>query len=87
VVSTFVAGTETPEADPDGPDTFAGPDPWASWSGTSFAAPQIAGAVVRAMQDPENAGLGPREVLDRVVLDGAPDLGGGFGAAVVILPV
>jgi subtilase family protein len=47
--STFVRGTESPVFDPS-PDEFPGPDsadPWAVWSGTSFAAPQIAGAVAR----------------------------------------
>lgn len=45
VVSTYVEGTESPELDTQ-PDTF-GPDPWAVWSGTSFAAPQVTGEVAR----------------------------------------
>jgi Subtilase family len=43
VRSTFVPGVESPEFDPD-PDEF--PDgAWALWTGTSFAAPQVAGAI------------------------------------------
>jgi hypothetical protein len=45
VHSTFVKGQESPVFDPS-PDNF-GTDAWAVWSGTSFAAPQIAGAVAR----------------------------------------
>jgi thermitase len=43
--STYVRGTESPVFDPS-PDTFSG-DAWAVWSGTSFAAPQVAGAIAR----------------------------------------
>jgi subtilisin family serine protease len=51
--STFVDGTESPLITlspvppglPHGAVTFTGNPPWAYWSGTSFAAPQIAGAV------------------------------------------
>ncbi len=85
VVSVFVEGTESPEADPTGPDTFPA-DAWAAWSGTSFATPQIAGAIVRVLQDPATSGLTPRQALDQVVLAGATPLAG-FGSAVVILPV
>lgn len=51
VVSTFVAGTETQgtgaENDPfdTDPDTFEGPDAYASWTGTSFSAAKVTGAV------------------------------------------
>lgn len=43
IVSTFVDGT--PERTPNNPQpaTFPAPNPWATWLGTSFAAPQIAG--------------------------------------------
>ena len=50
VVSTYVVGKESPSNDPLGPDTF-GPNSWAVWSGTSFAAPQVTGAIVRLMQE------------------------------------
>jgi hypothetical protein len=53
VVSTYVIGTEDGQLidDPD-PDTY-GPDSWACWTGTSFAAPQVTGALVRLMcEDP-----------------------------------
>jgi hypothetical protein len=51
VVSTYVQGTEDGLLidDPD-PDTY-GPDAWACWTGTSFAAPQITGALVRLMSE------------------------------------
>ncbi len=48
IVSTFVEGDERPGTgrpddpnDPE-PDSWVGPKPWAVWTGTSFAAPQIA---------------------------------------------
>ena len=49
VRSAYVAGTESPAFDPD-PDTF-GKDAWALWTGTSFAAPQVAGALARIVID------------------------------------
>lgn len=80
VVSTFVAGAESPELDPE-PDTW-GADAWALWSGTSFCAPQVAGAVARLCG--EDAALTPRAALQRL-LAGArhvPD----FGRVVRLLP-
>jgi subtilisin family serine protease len=47
--STYVQGTESPVFDPS-PDVFSGPA-WAVWSGTSFAAPQVAGAIARISQE------------------------------------
>lgn len=43
VRSTFPEGTSDLAFDPE-PDTY-GPDAWAFWTGTSFAAPQVAGAI------------------------------------------
>ncbi len=80
VVSTFVPGKESPQLDPH-PDTW-GKDPWAVWSGTSFAAPQISGAVARLCS--ENDGMTPRQALTKL-FEGqrrVPD----FGVAIRILP-
>lgn len=48
ILSPYVAGEEEHTNDNPTPDTFLGPDPWAIWLGTSFAAPQIAGLVAAA---------------------------------------
>jgi len=60
--STFVTGHESPEFDRE-PEVF-GENAWAIWSGTSFAAPQIAGAVARICQEQH---MTPPEAVD--VLD------------------
>jgi subtilisin family serine protease len=68
VRSTFVPGTERDDVDPDpDPDTYPA-DAWAVWSGTSFAAPQIAGAVAQLAM--RNRSI----VADALatLLDGAP---------------
>jgi hypothetical protein len=41
IISTFVEGVEDPQFGTDSYDQ----DAWALWSGTSFAAPQIAGLI------------------------------------------
>jgi hypothetical protein len=46
VTSTYVEGREDPAYDLTSTDTFAA-DAWAWWTGTSFAAPQVAGAIAR----------------------------------------
>ena len=47
VVSTYVERHRgRPAIDDPDPDTY-GPDAWACWTGTSFAAPQITGALAR----------------------------------------
>jgi hypothetical protein len=76
--STFVKGTESPDFDKD-PDTF-GSNAWAIWSGTSFAAPQVAGAVAR-MSYEEN--IGARAAAGRLAAAGTPIPG--YGAATPIL--
>ena len=76
--STYVKGTESPIIDPM-PDKF-GEDAWALWTGTSFAAPQVAGAVAKIAQE---HGCTPRDALEKV-LDGGSKIPG-YGRAVEIL--
>lgn len=77
--STFVTGLESPVFDRE-PEEF-GNDAWALWSGTSFAAPQIAGAIVRICR--ENPGTTPRQAV--ALLAGAGQPVPGFGSAMQIL--
>lgn len=77
--STYVAGTESPIVDPD-PEVFE-PDAWALWTGTSFAAPQVAGAVAKIAQE---QGSTPRRAL-KTLLAGRPELPE-YGRTVRILP-
>ena len=79
IVSTYVEGVESVELDPS-PDSF-GADAWAVWSGTSFAAPQVAAAVARLA---EEDGCTPRQALQRLWADcrTLPD----YGRAVAVLP-
>ena len=81
VLSTFVRGRETEEIDRHDPDVFTGENPWAVWSGTSFAAPQISGALARRCQE---YGERPSEALAWLLGQGpqVPD----FGTALEILP-
>jgi len=78
VWSTYVQGNESPVIDPE-PDRFR-EDAWALWTGTSFAAPQVAGAVAKIAQE---EGLTPRQALNQL-LAGKP-LASGYGRAVRIL--
>jgi hypothetical protein len=78
IISTYVNGTESYLIDPD-PQTF-GLDAFAAWSGTSFAAPQIAGALARLHDD----GRPLRETLRVLLAAGRPIPD--FGQAVKILP-
>lgn len=77
--STYASGTESPVIDPD-PEEF-GRNAWALWTGTSFAAPQIAGAVAAIAQE---RGLSPRQAL-RTLLAGRPELPE-YGRVVRVLP-
>ncbi|HEU5111337.1 MAG TPA: S8/S53 family peptidase [Micromonosporaceae bacterium] len=84
LVSTFVEGTLPPEPQFDGRydvTTFP-PDPFAVWTGTSFSAPQICGAVAQLCR--QNPDLSPRAALN-TLLAGQPELPG-FGRVVRILP-
>jgi len=77
--STFVEGKEAPSLNP--VPQHSGPDAWAVWSGTSFAAPQITGALARLHQ---NEGYPLREALRRLLEAGQPIPQ--FGRALKILP-
>ena len=77
--STFVYGKESPLIDP-AETEFPAPNPFAVWSGTSFAAPQIAGAIARLYQDP---GVTLRGALDQLLQVAVPIPD--FGRAVQIL--
>lgn len=79
ICSTFVTGEESPQLDPQA--TVFGPDAWAVWSGTSFSAPQIAGALARLHQVD---GYSPRQALRWLLSAGRPLPG--FGQALKILP-
>jgi hypothetical protein len=79
ILSTFVQGEESYEFTAD-PDTFSA-DSFARWTGTSFAAPQVAGAVARLAHE---RGITPRQALAELLASGdpVPD----FGQAFRILP-
>jgi Subtilase family len=79
VWSPYVEGRESPVVDPD-PDVFP-ENAWALWSGTSFAAPQVAGAIAKIAQE---EGLTPRHALRKLLADQPviPE----FGRCVRILP-
>jgi subtilisin family serine protease len=78
VHSTYVKGRESPLAD-QAPHDF-GPDAWAVWSGTSFAAPQLTGALARLHDRREPLG----DTLRRLLAAGRPIPD--FGYALKILP-
>jgi Subtilase family len=79
VRSTYVEGRESPLLDPD-PRNF-GPNAWGVWSGTSFTAPQITGALARLHEEYR---IPLREALDRLLAAGRPVPG--CGQALKILP-
>jgi subtilisin family serine protease len=83
VVSTYVVGRESPSNDPLGPDTF-GPNSWAVWSGTSFAAPQVTGAIVRLMQEEGIATA--YQAWQELMKQGTKAIPG-YGTSIEILPV
>lgn len=77
--STYVEGRESSAVDPD-PRTF-GADSWAAWSGTSFAAPQITGALARLHEQYQYP---LREARRRLLAASRPIPD--FGQAIRILP-
>lgn len=76
--STFVSGKESPVFDPQ-PEEF-GPDAWALWSGTSFAAPQIAGILARFCAEDD---IEPQAAVAKLERLGSPMKD--YGSALVIL--
>ena len=77
--STYVEGRESSAVDPD-PQTF-GADSWAAWSGTSFAAPQVTGALARLHEQYQYP---LHEARRRLLAAGRPIPD--FGQAIRILP-
>ena len=85
LVSTYVRGKESPQLSPASagpPDEWPLSDdsPWAVWSGTSFAAPQIAGEVARRLTAARAGGdttATPRSVYVALLAEGRrlPDYG------------
>ena len=83
IVSTFVEGQEDPVFGDDDiyPHNGQG-DSWAVWTGTSFAAPQIAGLISSTCRE---QGLKPREAVD-VLFPPGDRPAGDYGFPVVLLP-
>ena len=79
VRSTYVPGKESPGVDYDFEEFPK--DPWALWSGTSFAAPQVTGAIAKIAIDD---GVTPTEAKRRL-LAGAKEIPL-YGKQVEILP-
>ncbi len=82
VASTFVKGQEPPHTiNGNVVNAQFGPDAWAIWSGTSFSAPQIAGAVAMLCQlrDIDPATALSQLLADRTTLPG-------YGYVVPLLP-
>jgi Subtilase family len=80
VVSTYVEGKEDPfvrfgsTVPVDPPDEY-GPNSWAIWNGTSFAAPQVAARIARtAQEDGTGARTAARKLLGSAVRS-VPDYG------------
>jgi hypothetical protein len=85
--STFVGGPEHPGNDPDGhPDDFA-PGSFAEWSGTSFAAPVVAGRVAVVLSA-LRAQFGPtvtaRQAWAQLAATSSPARDQGCGAEIAV---
>ena len=89
IVSTFVPGTQPADPVTGQPgDTFPADHPWGVGTGTSFAAPQIAGAVARVLQrgfgsDPQHTISSAREAVEYLKSTGPHQPG--FGHTVKVL--
>ncbi|MFI7599914.1 S8 family peptidase [Actinoplanes sp. NPDC049681] len=81
IVSTFVEGLLPPEPNI-GTDITFGQNPWATWSGTSFTAPQISAAVAALCG--EEASLTPRDAFERLITNRTDRPG--YGKVVHLLP-
>jgi hypothetical protein len=79
ILSTYVEGAQSP-AFTDDPETF-GPNAFARWSGTSFAAPQVTGAIARIAQ---TQGISARQAYIALLATGRPLPD--FGQTFSILP-
>ena len=79
ILSTYVQGEQSPDFTDD-PESFPA-DAFSRWSGTSFAAPQVAGAVARLMHE---RGLSARQAYVQLLSSGRPLPD--FGQAFDILP-
>jgi Subtilase family len=85
--STYVKGTPSsafaPPTQPtaQGPRNWTADNPWALWVGTSFAAPQVAGAIALMC---DRLQIDPHQALTRLLQSGRPLPG--FGQALQILP-
>ncbi|MBO3094224.1 S8 family peptidase [Cellulomonas dongxiuzhuiae] len=79
VLSTFVRGRQNPVFGSD-PQDF-GANAFAQWVGTSFAAPQVAGAIARTMTE---LGVDGPQAVHALLAAGKPVAG--FGRALQILP-
>lgn len=82
VVSTFVEGIETQGSGAPGdpfdpqPDTFQGPNPFAVWSGTSFATALVAGQLTNMLAD--DPGLSRDEITSELQAMGTPSSDHGY---------
>jgi hypothetical protein len=83
IVSTFVVGEEDPLFGGHDVYPWTGQrDSWAVWTGTSFAAPQIAGAISKRMRDVP--GMTAQGAVQAVLADGVRLAD--YGQALVLLP-
>jgi subtilase family protein len=81
VVSTYVQGSLPPEPDPAVPPRTFQTNAWALWTGTSFSAPQVSGAI--ACLCGADATVKPRTAFDRLLADRPTQQG--YGTVVHLL--